>query len=243
MPPTTIKPETPEQRAIREQKEILAGRKPLPAPGTPTGKLPGGVQGNVGQAYIVGASQYGGPGDPSTRGDVGYHSNHLAGKMAFAELEMGHALGNLPYGTKLAIETFDGKKGGKQIVAEKLDIGLGGAPVQGHARRVDLWWETAKALGFNGTGLVRIRRIDGRPISGPNDKEKGDKVEADTFGLPNPLEWTKELGEVLHFILSGSGWLRILKIVGGMVLLVIAVNELMKIGPGVDPLSKAKKVI
>lgn len=132
-------------------------------------------------AYVVGASDYGGPGDPSTRGDTGASGQHLTGKMAFAELSMGTALGHLPMGTKLRI-TYrkSGEELGKSVVAEKLDIGAGGDAVSGHARRIDLWYQTAKALGFNGTGLVKIERLDGKPIAGPND-EKG----AASYGIGN----------------------------------------------------------
>jgi len=202
-----------------------------------------------GQFYVVGASQYGGPGDPSTKGDTGSCGKHLTGKHAIAELAMGTALGHLPCGTKVLIQKDGGS--GATVEAEVLDIGLGGAPIQGHARRVDLWWQTAQAIGFSGTGLVRIKRVDGKPIIGPNDKETraganstgilgtgvgpdvaanaGEKAEQAVKGIGG---WTKELGEILGFIGSASGWTRILKVVGGSVLLVIAIDELSKIGPG-----------
>lgn len=46
------------------------------------------------------------------------------------------------------------------------------------------------------------------------------------------LAWTAELGKVLHFLGSSSGWLRIGKVVLGLFLIVIAIDELTKIGPG-----------
>jgi hypothetical protein len=202
-----------------------------------------------GTSYVVGASEYGGPGDPSTKGDTGSCGKHLTGKHAIAELNMGTALGHLPCGTKVILGTVGGK--GATVEAEVLDIGLGGAPVQGHARRVDLWWETARAMGFSGTGLIRIRRADGKPITGPNDKETATDAESTGFlgtGVgPNVVSdasekaekvvggigsWTGDLGKILTFIGSSSGWTRILKVVGGSVLLVIAIDELSKIGPG-----------
>jgi hypothetical protein len=120
-------------------------------------------------AYVVGASEYGGPGDPSS-GHTGSSGVDLTGKDAFAELDMGHALGDLPYHTKLII-TYrqSGETIPKSVTCEKLDIGAGGGPISGHARRVDLWYEVAKQLGFKGTGLIMIERADGKPIAGPND--------------------------------------------------------------------------
>lgn len=116
-------------------------------------------------AYQVGASEYGGPGDPHTKGDTGSSQEHLTGKLAFAELQMGHALGDLPMHTKLQI-TYKGVT----VVAEKLDIGLGGAPVKGHATRVDLWWELARTLKFKGKDLITIERLDGKAIPGLHDE-------------------------------------------------------------------------
>jgi hypothetical protein len=112
------------------------------APGGATSATPAGPG-----AKQVCASQYGGPHDNT--GTHGYHGDNLNGTMAFAELGMGHALGGLPYRAQARI-TFQGKS----VIATKLDIGLGGVGCGGHARAVDLWWETARALGFNGLGVV-----------------------------------------------------------------------------------------
>lgn len=202
-----------------------------------------------GQFYVVGASQYGGPSDSSTKGDMGACNKHLTGKHAIAELNMGTALGHLPCGTKVLIQSAENNKGAT-VEAEVLDIGLGGGPVKGHARRVDLWYQTAQAIGFSGTGLIRIRRVDGKPIIGPNDKETATGAEGVGFlgtgvgpnvategseKLKSAVEgigsWTADLAKVLGFIGSASGWTRILKVVGGSVLLVIAIDELSKIGP------------
>jgi hypothetical protein len=200
-----------------------------------------------GNFYVVGASEYGGPSDPSsgTRGSCG---KPLPGTHAFAELYMGNALGNLPCGTQLIMQTVGGS--GATITATKLDIGAGGAPVQGHARRVDLWYQTAQAMGFKGTGLIRIKRVDGRPIIGPHDKETGSEAEGvGTFGIgvgptvapeasekfketvENIPNWAGGLTKFLDFITSSSGWARILKVMGGAGLLVIAVDQLTKISP------------
>lgn len=47
---------------------------------------------------------------------------------------------------------------GKFVVAEKRDIGMGGPPIDGHPRAIDLWTSTREKLGLssNWSGLVRI---------------------------------------------------------------------------------------
>jgi len=127
----------------------------------------------TGRSVVVGASMYGGPGDPSTPGRHGYRGDDLAGRMAFAELSTNWegsgawdfaALGDLPRGARLRITaTVDGRS--RTVVAEKLDIGRGGPPIQGRPRAIDLWWETVEALGLDGrsgtwSGTVRIQRTD-----------------------------------------------------------------------------------
>ncbi len=73
---------------------------------------------------------------------------------SFAELDMGKSLGGLPPHAKLSISYK-----GKTVIAEKRDIGGGGADVTGDdpahpgtqitvKRGIDLWWETAKLLDF-----------------------------------------------------------------------------------------------
>lgn len=109
---------------------------------------------------VVGASDYGGPGDPSSGTNGAYGS--LPGHYAFAELSTNwaapsgwnfSALGGLAPGTMLEISY-----GGRSVIAQKLDVGRGGPPVgqPPHARAIDLWWQTAQALGFSGVGLVSI---------------------------------------------------------------------------------------
>jgi TP901 family phage tail tape measure protein len=108
-----------------------------------------------GAGDLVGASYYGGPTD-GVSGTVGAAGVSLPGKMSFAELAMGEALGGLPFHTKLKIGY-----NGKSVVAEKLDIGLGGDDVGGHNRAIDLWYETANAIGMPGTGVVKVSPADG----------------------------------------------------------------------------------
>jgi hypothetical protein len=164
---------------------------------------------------------------------------------------MGTALGGLPCGTKLIIQMHGGN--GATVEVEKLDIGLGGSPIQGHERRVDIWYQVAAQIGFKGTGLINIRRADGKPIKGPHDTESLSKSEAQGAGFfgtgigPNvateasetvkngvegALSWTGDLAKLLTFITSSSGWVRIGKVALGAVLLVVAIDELSKIGPG-----------
>jgi hypothetical protein len=115
---------------------------------------------------VVGASEYGGPGDSTTPTDHSSSGVALDGHMAFAELglpsasdpnpfdarNLGTALGYgkaLPFHTTVQITA-----NGKSVVAEKLDVGEGGPPVgdPSHQRDIDLWWQTAQALGVDPTG-------------------------------------------------------------------------------------------
>jgi hypothetical protein len=90
--------------------------------------------------------------------DLGDHGNHMTGVPAIAELGNGTALGSIPDGTRLEIKD---NTTGKTVIAIKEDIGAGGADIQGHTRAIDLWWQTANALGFyNGTGVVTVHAVD-----------------------------------------------------------------------------------
>ncbi|HZV74584.1 MAG TPA: phage tail tape measure protein [Conexibacter sp.] len=108
---------------------------------------------------VVGATVYGGPGDP-TSGSTGADGTNLyRNPLSFAELDMGTALGHLPFGTKLRLSAPTGRF----ATAEKHDIGRGGGPIQGKHRALDLWWQLANTLGLPGTsgqwsGLIGIER-------------------------------------------------------------------------------------
>jgi hypothetical protein len=70
-------------------------------------------------------------------------------------------MGGLPYMTPLRITWSS-----RSAIAYKRDFGLGGAPVAGLPRVIDLWWELAERLGIpydNGlwSGRVRIERPPG----------------------------------------------------------------------------------
>jgi hypothetical protein len=126
------------------------------------------VLGAPGTGQLVGATEYGGPGDPSS-GTVGSSGvNLLQHPDSYAELggytfQTATAMGGLAYGTPLRITW-----GTHSAIAYKRDIGLGGGPVDGLPRVIDLWWELARGLGIpyeNGlwSGPVRIERA---PASG-----------------------------------------------------------------------------
>lgn len=146
-------------------QDMIQGKKPSGTPvnqiGVPTGSgasaLGSAASAAAAAAGVGGqtvcASMYGGASDPSS-GVHGYKGDTLTGRMAFAELNMGTALGNLPYKQKVRV-TYKGKS----VVAEKLDIGAGGAGCGGHSRAIDLWWETARAIGFNGLDVVTVEVI------------------------------------------------------------------------------------
>ena len=116
-----------------------------------------------GTGQLVGATEYGGPGDPSS-GVIGSSGVNLLGQPdSYAELggdtfQTATAMGGLPYLTPLRITW-----GSRSAIAYKRDIGLGGGPIDGLPRVLDLWWELAARLGIpyeDGlwSGPVRIER-------------------------------------------------------------------------------------
>jgi hypothetical protein len=124
-----------------------------------------------GEGEAVGATEYGGPGDPlsGTIGSSG--ADLLAHPDSYAELggtsfATATEMGGLPYQTPLRITWGD-----RSAIAYKRDIGLGGGPVDGLTRRIDLWWQFARALGVpyeDGlwSGAVRVARP---PATGAGD--------------------------------------------------------------------------
>src|SRR5436305_2714165 len=128
--------------------------------GSPSGSI---ALGPPGTGRLVGATEYGGPGDPSS-GTVGSSAANLVQVPdSYAELggdtfQTATAMGGLPYMTPLRITW-----GTRSAIAYKRDIGLGGGPVQGLPRVLDLWWGLAGRLGIpydDGlwSGPVRIAR-------------------------------------------------------------------------------------
>ncbi len=121
------------------------------------------VLGPPGTGQLVGASEYGGPGDRSS-GTIGADGQDLLthpdsyAELGGLTLQTATDMGGLPYMTPLRI-TF----GGRSAIAYKRDFGLGGGPVAGLPRVIDLWWELALGLGIpyeHGfwSGPVRIER-------------------------------------------------------------------------------------
>jgi cell wall-associated NlpC family hydrolase len=115
----------------------------------------------AGPGTPVGATEYGGPGDPAS-GSVGASGTDLAANPdSYAELggptfQTATALGGLPYMTPLRISW-----GHRSAIAYKRDIGLGGAPIGGRPRVIDLWWQLAAVLGIpyedgRWSGVVRL---------------------------------------------------------------------------------------
>lgn len=123
----------------------------------------------AGRWYEVGATQYGGPGDP-TSGSYGsipqpgesYLPAHPA---SFAELSVldanpanggsfsfadANALSNLDYLTELRV-----RHAGREAILAKRDTGYGQGPGQfiadGQPYRLDVWWQAAQPLGITKT--------------------------------------------------------------------------------------------
>jgi hypothetical protein len=130
------------------------------APSTAAGQI---ALGPPGSGATVGATEYGGPGDPSS-GTVGASgANLVAHPDTYAELggttfQTATAMGGLAYMTPLRVTW-----GGQSAIAYKRDFGLGGGPVDGFPRVVDLWWQFAGALHIPyerglWSGPVRITR-------------------------------------------------------------------------------------
>jgi hypothetical protein len=119
-----------------------------------------------GRWYEVGATEYGGPGDPSS-GDYGAIPNpgesYLPGHPdSFAELSVldsnpanggsftfgdANALDQLPY-----LATLRVTHSGHESLLRKRDVGYGQGPGQiipnGQPYRLDVWWQAARSLGI-----------------------------------------------------------------------------------------------
>jgi cell wall-associated NlpC family hydrolase len=117
----------------------------------------------AGSGQLVGATEYGGPGDSSS-GEVGASGQNLiANPDSYAELggytfQTATSLGGLPYMTPLRVSW-----GSHSAIAYKRDFGFGGGPIDGLPRVIDLWWQFSSRLGIpydNGlwSGPVRLER-------------------------------------------------------------------------------------
>ena len=107
--------------------------------------------------YRVGATEYGGPGDPTSSAWGASGAYLPAEPDSFAELSVldtnpantgtftfqdANALNNLPYGTALRVAAGD-----RQRVLYKRDVGYGQGPGQAIPYRLDVWWQSAAPLG------------------------------------------------------------------------------------------------
>jgi cell wall-associated NlpC family hydrolase len=131
--------------------------------GSPQGSSGQVALGPPGTGQLVGATEYGGPGDPSSGAVGASGANLLQHPDSYAELggltfQTATAMGGLPYMTPLRITWSS-----RSAIAYKRDFGLGGAPIGGLPRVVDLWWQLAGRLGipYEGglwSGPVRVQR-------------------------------------------------------------------------------------
>jgi hypothetical protein len=132
---------------------LIAALVTLPGSSQPCGDLPAMDAASItlgppGTGQRVGATEYGGPGDPSS-GHIGASgANLIAHPDSYAELggttfQTASAMGGLPYMTPLRITW-----GGHSAIAYKRDFGLGGGSILGLPRVIDLWWQFAGALGI-----------------------------------------------------------------------------------------------
>jgi hypothetical protein len=146
-----------------------AGNPPCSTTGvvTPGGASPSGMFAapltlRAGRWYQVGATEYGGPGDPSsgTHGsEAGPGGDLLTHPDSFAELSLldtnpantgtftfsdANALGTLPYNTALRV-----RANGQEKILYKRDIGYGQGPGQTIPYRIDVWWQAAAQLGIS----------------------------------------------------------------------------------------------
>jgi hypothetical protein len=121
------------------------------------------VLGPPGTGQLVGATEYGGPGDPSSGITGARGDNLLQHPDTYAELggltwQTATSMGGLRYMTPLKVTWSN-----RSAIAYKRDFGFGGGPVAGLQRVVDLWWQFAGRLGIpyeSGlwSGPVRIDR-------------------------------------------------------------------------------------
>lgn len=113
----------------------------------------------AGPGVVVGASEFGPPGvDPTVTNNSGAYATLQPGDIA--RLQSGGALFAALRPLSLLRLTATTNR---SVIARVADWGSGGGPVDGHARVVDLWWQTADQLGLPGssaswTGLVRVAR-------------------------------------------------------------------------------------
>lgn len=106
-----------------------------------------------------GASTFGGHCESGT---TGYRGAYLPAQWrSFAELGMGNALGGLPNKAKIRVLY---PKTHRRMTLTKNDIGLGGPPIGGVPRGIDIWHRATQYLAGRyascyWSGVVKYRRI------------------------------------------------------------------------------------
>ena len=150
--------------------------------------------GPPGSGQLVGATEYGGPGDPSSGSFGSSGANLLDAPDSYAELggttfQTATAMGGLPYLTPLRITWGD-----RSAIAYKRDIGLGGGPIDGLPRVLDLWWQFAGGSGSpTRTDCGRARcRSRARPTPAP--ATCSDRAGASPSGLIQPSAAAQDPG-------------------------------------------------
>jgi len=138
----------------------------------------------AGPGTIVGASLYGPPGvDPTVHGNSGAYATLRPGDIA--RLRSGGALfAQLRPLSLLRVSATTSRS----LIARVADWGTGGGPVDGHARAVDLWWQTADQLGLPAAsgawlGLVRISRAPATGAGNPLSQTAPAPVATDTQSI------------------------------------------------------------
>lgn len=154
---------------VQRESCLAGGLSDVPAGGGPLaeGRFAVPLRLEPGRSYEVGATEYGGPGDPTSGsfGAIGDPSQSYlpAHPDTFAELSLlasnpadhgsfsfgdADALGRLPYMTALRVT-----HAGRSVVLYKRDVGYGQGPgeriANGQPYRLDIWWRAARALGVS----------------------------------------------------------------------------------------------
>lgn len=168
-----IHPFNDKEKYAKTVVDGVSGGAPSGGGGGGGGSGPSSVTaGNIpAEGKDVGATEY--------TGSTGYRGDDLTTTYAYAELVPGghgtatedtaKAMGGLKYKQKLAITL-----NGKTVVAQKLDIGLGGGPINGHDRAIDLHFDkTASSLGISSpaswAGVVHVQAVSDSTPLGPTD--------------------------------------------------------------------------
>jgi hypothetical protein len=121
---------------------------------------------------VVNATIYGNNHDDNGHGAYQGESlaqDYASGSPPYAELggridQQATLLGHLPPGTAVQITN---PLTGQSITAYKHDFGYGqgNATLHGHRYRIDLWWQTAYAIGIHDSALVQLQPTNSAPAT------------------------------------------------------------------------------